>query len=414
MHVRHKLHLSVVGLLLSLIACTSKIDKDTTIAEIGDLSISASEFEQHYLYNPFLTKYKTSAAAKNEILADLISQKLLAQANTSPNKIISDYTDQLHREAIIEQFWDEQISAQISITEAEIYDLYNRSNIQKNIRYFVFEEPGAANDAYKYISENNSFEKFAGLIGLNPTEIPKDTIVAGKSIPKLEDTVYAQQIGETSRPVKIGSKYFIINLQSEQKNMLPDRNDFLQQYSRLEKTLRSRKKEESYINFIKEKYPQPPYQLDRDVFKKMTLHIESQIDFSTVKNSRQPKNDLSGFEIKLDDLESMSIIEFNDGQIWSVALLGQRLRVSPYPVSLRSPGAFRKSIIAATKNILDDEILVREGMQKNMDNRTYVINQTTMWKDHLYALDYMQSQKSKFTGKRFVTYPAVRFASSCN
>ena len=81
-----------LGVIIFINACGPKTDRNNTIAEVGDLTISVSEFEQHFQYNPYLTKYNNPVIAKREILAALIAQKLLAQANQSPGPLVSEYT----------------------------------------------------------------------------------------------------------------------------------------------------------------------------------------------------------------------------------------------------------------------------------------------------------------------------------
>ena len=64
-------------------------------------------------------------------------------------------------------------------------------------------------------------------------------------------------------------------------------------------------------------------------------------------------------------------------------MLLERIKVSPYPVDLSAPGKFRASMIAATKMILDDEIIVKLAMQKNLETSSYVTDQSRLWHEYI-------------------------------
>ena len=393
MHLRLKIFVSALCVFIFIISCGKESRRSDIIAEVGNLKISVSEFEQHYQYNPNLTKIKSNILAKREILAALIAQKLLAQENQSSEPLVSEYTKQFKREAIIENLWQEMIISDISITEADVFELYRKSKTKKIIQYYVFENENSAIHAIEYIRENNSFEQYAGLIGLATTDILMDTIVAGRSLKILEDLVYSREVGHISDPIKIGKTFFIINIISEITENLDNENDFQNQYHRLEKILKQRNIQDSFFTFINEKYPKPPYSLDRKIFKQLAQSIEKQIDFSQFSNSDNSINLFTKNEIDLADLENTPVIKFEDGPTWTCRHLVQRLQVSPYPIDVRSPGSFRKSIIAATKNIIDDEILVAEGKKLGLENSDYVTDQVTMWHDHIKKTDYLASEK---------------------
>jgi hypothetical protein len=384
---------SALCVLFFIISCETKTNRNNILAEVGDLSISVSELEQHYQYNPYLTKIKSNILAKREILAALIAQKLLAQDNQSLSPLDSEYIKQFRREAIIENLWDEKIASHILITESDVFELYRKAKTKKVIRYLVFENEDSAMRASEYINENHSFVKYADLIGMTITDIPRDTIIAGESFEVLEDLVYSKEIGYISDPLKIGHSYFIINITSEISEKFDNESDFQNQYHRLEKILKHRRKQKSFLTFIKEKYPDAPYSLDRKIFKQLALSIEKQIDFSQSSAVDNKLKSLNVDEIDLTNLDHTPVIKFEDGPTWTCRHLLQRLRISPYPVDVRSPESFRKSIIAATKNIMDDEILVAEGKKLGLENSNYVTDQVTMWRDHIKKTDYLISKK---------------------
>ncbi len=378
-------------ILLIFSACNSENQPEPLIAQVGGLTISAYEFEQHYQYNPHLTKHKTAASGKNEILAALIAQKLLPQQNSSPSPAVKAYEAQFHREALIEALWEEKIAANIVISEDEISRLHKKSKTKKIIRYYTFADSASAQRAIGYINNDSGFTSYGALIGLRDADIPVDTIIAGKSLPALEDVVYRMSPGEVSGPVKIGRFFFVIDLHAEIENIFHSYGNLQNEYARLAKVLKRRKKEQSFKQFIKTNYPERPYHLQSDTFKKMAHFIESRIDFSAVQPAVKTIQNFNDLEIDFTDFDRLTVISFSDGSSWSTVQLYNRLKVSPYPIILDSPGTFRSSIILATKNILDDEILVMEAQKLGLTNSAYVHSQHNMWKDHLNALDYRQS-----------------------
>ena len=111
--------------------------------------------------------------------------------------------------------------------------------------------------------------------------------------------------------------------------------------------------------------------------------IEKVVSFSDKPNNPTrifPFKEITG---RLADILDKSAVSFNNGSNWTNRELLQRLKVAPYPIEFTSPGKFRSSMIAATKMILDDEVLVELAKQEKLDKTSYVRDQVRIWREYL-------------------------------
>ena len=357
------------------------------IARVGDREISTEEFQLSYQFNPFLKAYKNSAQARRVILNTLIAEKLLAQHATQESDHLSQYYDQFKREAVIEQFWQNLIAQNSSVDEAELHALYNKTKIRKIISYYAFTNAQQANIASRLFDQGLPFPEYANQSGLTQTYFTQDTVMIGSLPEKLESAIWSLKMKQISPVINIGLRYFIVQLTDEERDAFTSENDFQNKSRELHKIILTRRKSQMINGYLKENFTTPPYDLDKKIFKNLVQKMESRLSFDHAEQLQE----IPDPESLPDSLQLTPVVRFSNGDTWDIKQLLRRLKISPYPVHFNTPGAFRKSMIVATKNILDDEMLYHEGLKLGLDQSEYVQNHTAMWSDYYHYLQFLRS-----------------------
>ena len=353
------------------------MDPDT-VAVVGDLTISRHEFLLSYQFNPYLSGIKQPAIAKQLILQTLIAEKILVQEGFSRGiQNDSDYTaycNQFRREALIEELWDKKIFPESDITEKMLRKAYQKELNEKIIRYIIFDTREAAKDFLTLVNNFHDFEAAARFLGYADSTIPADTIHFDSSWKSLEDTVFNMNLGAVSQPVKVGDKYLIIKL-TNQLLRAGSPGDFERNRKKLFKILNRRMKTEALNRFIRESDKLVRYDLDRNLFKELVNRLATILFPATA-----PSRNLSFDEIQLpEDLSGRHLIRFVDNRYWTVATLLRRLEVSPYPVQTENITDLQNSMLAATRAVMDDEMLARESERLGLGSDPEVITKQKMW-----------------------------------
>lgn len=390
MNKKIKQIISYLLIVITLNQCSSE-QKYESVATVGDHFISTEEFQLTYQFNPYLIQIKDPIVAKRILLRTLIAQKMIAaegyEKHIENNPQISRLIEQYQREALIESFWEEKISAQVHVSEKEVYDAYLKSKKTRFFQYILFPDAQNASNAYNQLKEGTSFSQMAELNGIDKDMIPSDSISFSSELIDMEKTVFQLALNEVCPPLKIGQYYFIIKLLKEKSDLFTSETDFSNNYKRLAKILKKRKQRKYFDTFIKSSFDKPPYRLDQALFKQTVQYIEEKVEFN--HSSSKQTRDLSNERIYQEAIKNPGnfqhtpVVNFENGYQWTIQMLLNRLQVSPYPIEFSSPGTFRMSMIAATKMSLDDQVLVDLAIENGLEQSLNVSLQTTMWKDHI-------------------------------
>jgi hypothetical protein len=408
-------------LLIILFSCEQKKDY---LIKIGDRTVSVEEFEYLYQFNPNLAGIRDNKTAANDVLATIIAQKLVAQEVDKQREAMPDDYQlrmaQYQREAVIEAVWETQIAPKARISEAELEQAYRFSKVEKQIEYILLQDGASAARARKMADDGIAFEHIARTFGYEENMIPTDSIRYGGNLPEIENAVIPLKRGEVSRPIQIGSYFMLARVTGEQINVVTSASDFEQSRKRLTKILRKRKMQDTFREYIAENLQSRRYKLDRDIFKKIVQIIEAQMTFDPGKSKMQQRKELSNrftAGMELGDISDAAVVTFADGSTWTARQLLEQMKYAPYPISRNTPGAFRQSMIAATRSILDDELLYRHGVEKGLEKSDYVLVQTQMWRDQMLyksgirALLKMEAKTSDTTSVNWMRDSVLKYVT---
>ncbi len=371
------------------------------VAQVGDISITVSEFMDMYRFNPALAAVKDDVSAKKLLLNSLIAEKLLVlsalENGRDKEPIVGSYMEQFEREALIEKFWQDSIFTKAAVSEEELLQAYRQSKQKRVILYLLYEDKSEARTDYERLRNGLDFIELAKLKGYAEQSIPADTIEIKTPLPNIQAAVFKMNLNEVHAPVKEGNYYFIIKLANIIIDAFQSEDDFERLKTHLTKIVKKRKSASLFGQYKKTHFKEAPYAVDTKIFKRMVRLLDAQLfaQKNSAKNRRQFSFNIHK-ETPLGELSGQPVVRFLSGEIWDVKTLLRRIEVSPYPVELKSPARFRLSVLAAAKHILDDEIIAREALKAGLDETNYVKVQKQIWADFLlYDLEKGRLLKGK-------------------
>jgi hypothetical protein len=343
---------------------------------VGDREISISEFKDRLNFNPVIDKL-SAQKYKEKILSSIIAEALLSRLQKIDQpEIVLLMSEQKHREAVIENLWNEVIFKDIVINDSLLWNFYKNTNKERKIDFAVFKDFPRAKNFKSAWEENNPQAKKI---------IQKDTLSFTGNIHVLENDVFNTKLLNIAGPIKIGRKYLVYKPIKEWQKGVLSKENFAQNIKSIKKQYLKYSKQKHFNAYVKKSFKKQNYVLNKGVFKEFTQYLEKQVlgkPGLTVSNKELmglPNDD------KINELTKKQIVRFANDQNWTVGDLLKRLVTAPYPLNYSSNDAFRYSMIRATKRILDDELLFFKGLENGLDKSVYVKQQSDMWNDFYKA-----------------------------
>ncbi len=363
-------------LIFTLLCCRQPNQQENLVAIVGDREISISEFKDRLNFNPVIDKL-SAQKYKEKILSSIIAEALLSRLQKIDQpEIVSLMSEQKHREAVIENLWEEVVFKDIVVNDSLLWGFYKKTNKVREIDFAVFNDSLMAKSFKSAWQENNpQVEKI----------IRKDTISFTGNIAILENNVFNTNLLNITGPIKIGRKFFVYKPLKEWKKGVLNKEFFLENIKSIKKQYLKYSKQKHFNDYVKKSFKKQNYVLNKGVFKEFTQYLEKQVMGKpglTVSN-KELMVLTNGDEIN--KLAKKQIVRFANKQNWFVTDLLKRLATAPYPLNYSSNDAFRYSMIRATKRILDDELLYYKGLENGLDKNLYVKRQSDMWKDFYRA-----------------------------
>lgn len=375
---------SILIAFLFLANCSDNADY---IARVNDIIISKKEFANAYQFNPYLSEIKDDKIAKKYILQNLIIEK--AMVSNAPEEIKNDpkikqKTDQIEREAIIENFWQTEIFPQIEIPEEQIYRAYIDSKTKKIVKLYVFEDQQITESAYNQIKSGHKED-------LAPFSVT-DTFSTASTPDGLLSKVKDLRIGETSMPFKWGPMFYIVQVENEIREIGSSEQEYESQKEKLYKRLFEKAAKEKFDDIINKDKKAVSYEIAKTILKEQ---IEAILEKFEAESIKEKKNSIKELNPKKEG--DTEVVRFSDGETWEVDKLWQRIEVSPYPLNYKNKNLLRQSLLFAAKNILDDEIIIKKA-KKTEISENFIEDEKRIWQDFYIHQEYVKRilrQKAK-------------------
>ncbi|RMH62778.1 MAG: hypothetical protein D6677_09035 [Calditrichaeota bacterium] len=356
-------------------ACVSqKEPQDIWVARVGDTPVTLAEFRDRVAYSPFSPNMKAETIAQT-VLQALIAEKMLSACETCvTDTSIAPFVERRRKEAVIETFWRRQIADSITITDKALWQLYLRKNRQRDVTMLR-------------AASREEARQLAGVWQSRPEllrhRMIRDTLRYSGEWPVLEDTVFNAPLKQLTGPIRVGGVYMLFRVEQEWPRYILSRSDFEQRKHSLAKTLRRIRMEQHFEAYLRRVHKNPPYTLNKEVFKRMTRYLENKLGAVSGAKLRRQMERLNAGDVPQ---FNQTVLTFEKGPAWKVRDFVKELAVSPYPLSRENPGAFRHSLMLAARRLADDEMMYRDAVARGYDKDRYVSRQTAMWRDAYRAL----------------------------
>lgn len=287
--------LSLTTLIVFLIFVTAwatglKTDQKV-IASVGTHQILRSDFEKRYINYLVASGIDDNIQARRAVLNNMMNEILLKEYDDNKDVLNNkDYAKELEwtrKQAIISYLKDQEVYANIEVTDQELREAFARMNEQIAARHLYAPTLEEANNLYQLLQVGNSFNSLAKQTFTDTTLQNNGGYLGyfgwGDMDPAFEDVAYSMEVGEVSKPVKTEFGYSVIKLEDRKAKPLLTEYEYNQKRSAIERTLKIRKKrpdERAYVRnlFDRDKLEFSDTAID-EIFKNLLANKTGQINF---------------------------------------------------------------------------------------------------------------------------------------
>jgi len=306
----------------------------STVAKVGDEKISIRDFQEFLQRNPIgFRSADEEFKGKRMLLDSLIDHTLLVQAayakhiDQSPE--VARIMEANKSRFLLDALYQLHVDGKVSISEAELRQIYNDLQYQVRIFHILLNNPDTAQKVFERLKAGENFEQLAYQYSIDPmakrNRGDMGYFLRGSAPEEFEKVVFRLEVGEITPPFKTKYGYHIVKMIDKKPNA--ERGEYVEMRPELEQQLRNIKRQAltaAYFDTIATKYPVTvDTTVANYVTHKRTLLYPPQVV------EKLPKSDFDDEQLDRDEKE-LVLATWDGGQITLLDyLLGVRNYLSP-------------------------------------------------------------------------------------
>jgi len=376
--------------------------QDKFLAKVGNIEISPLEFKQRFELSPKEIGDFESDSSKVNFLYSLISEKLWAieAESLSMEKVpyVINSVNNIGRKLVKDKLYKLEIESKVKITEEEIARDVKKVYEKRIMKFLFSKERSEIDMLYEKLIFGVLIDSL--LIGRaeENEQIDGIPVVYGQMEAKLEDKLFTLSINQFTEPIFMREGWVIYYLKGIESVPMPEDNRERAIQKRVEDVIFARKAEGYYNEFFNANVKGKRVTSDKYLFRKLvdeifTLMLEKD---KKLFNKHENKYQLDAYSVKtirntFSNNELLSdFIKFNSSPV-SLGGYLTHLELNGFNLEKVSKEAINSALNKNVKAFIFEEILVREGYQRGLQNSKEIREELRIWRQSFLASYYRHS-----------------------
>jgi len=408
----------ITGLLFFVLvlffSCGSPEEKEpeeSILVEIGDLTISVSEFirRSEYTVRPPYCKGSHNLD-KKIVLNSLIAEKLIAMEATDTSEILKSERIQMYLQGLKEQamrqwLYSKEADEKVQLDTTTILRTVKVAGRKYKLSYVNFPDSTTAFQLKdKVFKKGRSFKdayyEMTGADSLPYREVEWST----QEHNMILDSLFTEPLKKNQfvGPIKVtDNEYIFAQVKGWIDRPIIIEKQFNDRWNDVSDKYRSRKAQELYNKFIVKIMKGKDIEFMPDIFYKMadllgpqyltTDKQKEEMLNNTVWNINEEEVDYSSLNNQIDELKDEPFFRVND-KIYKVKDFIKEVRVHPLVFRAKNMkrNEFGKQLQFAIMDLIRDKYLTVEAYNRNYDKINVVQRNVQMWRDNMNYIYYKE------------------------
>lgn len=384
--------------------------KDSIVAEVGNIKITAEEFLYNYEFGPAFPKREKDSKLVH--LNYMINEKLLALAGYDENIMEKEPANQIYNEIkadlVTEEMFSKEIASQVQINDSEIEKVIKTKQKEYLIRWLYTRDFSKVEDYLGSFKKGLSFDSLFSLqindsVHLDDRQLNSSLFDIYQKNPQFAQIVDTLEPGAISSPIHTGDGWYIVKIDNILTNMLTSETEYNKLKYESEQAITQSKLGTLSDKFINNLFANEEPVIKRDPFAVLRSYLgRFIIDPETyksweldnklndaLKNLSLKKGDkFSGLELVVGKTIRIPISDF---VIWF------RNRENYIKISKNDLQTFSQSLEKYVWMMVRDKLLISNAENKGYDKSDWVSKQRKWWKDKITYSTYRNELANSIT-----------------
>ena len=387
-------------LILLFIINSSIFAQNSVLAKIGNTAITDDEFKIRYEFTPKVkAEYDSSRV---NFLYTLIAEKLWSLEAESLSMDTSQYVKNsladIERKLVRDKLYKLEIESKINISEKEISEALPWIKEKRIMKFLFSKNKNEIISLYKKLRTGVNFDSL--LIGRREEkqQVNGVPVIYGQMDDKLEKKIFSLKIHQYSKPIPVQIGWVIYYVNSIEDYVQPTADNIEGNRKFVKETIFNRKAKGFYKEFFDKYIKGNSINADKSLFNRVVneLFLVFSSDEQDFYNKYKKKFELDTYKLKsirknFSSKELSSIfIKFKSHPI-SLGQYLNNLELNSLFTDKRSKYAISKSLNTDIKDFIFEELLVREGYSRNLQDSEDIKKDMNLWKSSFMASYYKYS-----------------------
>jgi parvulin-like peptidyl-prolyl isomerase len=403
MHIR-VLTVSVAIFLFQSSSIISQGIDDERVAIVGTKEITVNEFIERFEFSPRLHKNDKSGveSAKLELIYSLIAEKLWAEESyllgMDTLDVIKFSENEFKKIFVRDVLFKKEILDKVKILPEELTEGYFRNQNTLKINFIFSENENEIRNVHHLLMEGIHFdslltnrEEFAEQ--QNPIEV-----VFGQMDESIEDSLFQLKIEEFTQPILTPDGWYIFKLTNRITSLFNQGESENDSRKSAEKIIRARKSRDLYFEYYQDFFSDKKVDVNKELFEKLAIKISERFEWQKIiyrttedKLFHLLAEDVVAIENEIGtDSLNMVFIEF-ETEPFSLKHYFRILAFDGFSSGECDSESIRKLLNTKTRQIIEYELLAREGIGKGYHLLPDVQDHINMWVDN-YLFQVIQNK----------------------
>jgi hypothetical protein len=395
---------SIIGLVfIFFLNISYSQEENAVVAKVGASEITVEEFRDRYEFMPHLNYSKDNPdTVKKEFLYSLIAEKLWLLEGTPKRfdtlETVKYSLEALRRLLIKDELYKTEVEPKINISNEEINIGLQRASLELFVKIISTKDSSEIFSISDQLIKGADFDSLLSTRKENSLQQSPVRITFGSiEDENVEDLLFGMNPGIIFLSVKSGEGWFIFRLISQNQNPAVNISNE-HPMNLVKKTLQDRRVQQVGGAYLDSLIGGKRIEADKKIYLKifdamysvLSKEYEANLGDSSFYFTLSEKNILQTiYSMSYSDL-NIPFIKFEDGAASAKDFL-YYLYFQKIEFDNLSSEHVKKTLSAAVRQFIEDEMLVREGIKRGLANNRDVMNGVLLWKDHYMAQLMMES-----------------------
>jgi len=374
--------------------------QEQNLAKIGNIELSAKEFKHRFEFTP---KVKSDFdSTKVNFLYSIIAEKLWALEAESLSMDTIPYVynsvKNIEKKLVKDKLYKIEVESKVIITESEITENLFKISEKRTMNFLFSKDKNEIEQLYNKLVSGVSFNSLIiGRMEQNQ-QVNGIPVVFGQMDEKLENIVYLLKLHKFTKPVPLNVGWVIYYLKSIEVVPLEDRNDEKANRKIVEDILFARKAKVFYDEFFNKYIKGNTVYADKQLSHLLenTIFDRYHEEYESLYNENTKQYQFDQYKIKTiremftEEELSRDFIKFEISPV-SLEKYLLNLELNGFSSDKMSKYAIFTAIAKDVKSYIFEELLIREGYSRGLQNSKEIKNELITWRESFLASYYRHS-----------------------